>query len=270
MFTIFFIVIIFWSVFKQNGTALTTYADKYTDREVPTSLVNITQTLYQSKIMIAKNDSVVQIDEQFRPILNTDGKPVKCMDYPPYFKNLSADRYPPENKGIYLFNTELFQSINPFFVIFLTPLVVLLFAFFRKRKLEPTTASKIAYGLLISALSTLTMVWAVYYTGNGMQKASAWWLFLSYGVITIGELFLSPMGLSMVSKLSPTRLTALMMGGWMLATSVGNKISGVLAKNWDKFDDKANYFYLNFFLLLIATIIMFSLLKRLNRVFKEA
>ncbi len=77
------------------------------------------------------------------------------------------------------------------------------------------------------------------------------------------------MGLSMVSKLSPVRLTALMMGGWSLATSIGNKVSGELGKNWDNFDNKANYFYLNFALLLLATLIMFLLLKRLNRVFKE-
>jgi proton-dependent oligopeptide transporter, POT family len=77
------------------------------------------------------------------------------------------------------------------------------------------------------------------------------------------------MGLSMVSKLSPTRFTALMMGGWSLATAIGNKLSGVLAKNWDKFDDKANFFYLNCLLLLIATAVMFMLLKRLNKVFNE-
>ncbi|HRD38972.1 MAG TPA: MFS transporter, partial [Bacteroidia bacterium] len=117
--------------------------------------------------------------------------------------------------------------------------------------------------------STLVMVFAVYQSDNGMHKASAWWLIASYGVITIGELCLSPMGLSMVSKLSPPRFTALMMGGWSLATSIGNKLSGVMGKNWDKFDNKANYFYLNFFLLMFATIILFVLLKRLNKAFKE-
>jgi POT family proton-dependent oligopeptide transporter len=60
-----------------------------------------------------------------------------------------------------------------------------------------------------------------------------------------------------------------MMGGWSLATAIGNKLSGVLAKNWDKFDDKANFFLINCLLLLIATGIMFMLLKRLNKVFKE-
>ncbi len=271
MFTIFGIVIIFWAIFKLNGTALTTYANSYTDREMPTAIVPKAQSLYLcDNSVVAKNDSVYQLDEHFRRIKNKEGKAVKCIDYPPYFKNLSPEKYPPMGQNLNLIPTELFQSINPFFVICFTPLVVLFFGMLRKRKKEPTTATKIAFGLLISALSTLVMVAAVYYTNNGINKASAWWLIGSYGVITIGELCLSPMGLSMVSKLSPTRFTALMMGGWMLATSIGNKLSGVLAKNWDKFDDKSYFFLLNFLLLLIATIIMFSLLKRLNRVFKEA
>ena len=210
-----------------------------------------------------------QIDEQFRKIKDENGEVKKCMDYPPYFKNLESSKIPAPGQSIDLVNTEIFQSINPFFVVVLTPLIIAFFAFLRKRKKEPTTATKIAYGLLISALSTLVMVWAVYYTGNGMDKASAWWLIGSYGVITVGELLLSPMGLSMVSKLAPLRLTALMMGGWQLATSIGNKLSGVLAKNWDKFDNKANYFWLNFILLMFAFIIMMLLLKRLNKVFQE-
>ena len=154
-------------------------------------------------------------------------------------------------------------------MVILTPLVIAFFAFKRRRNKEPTTATKIAYGLLVSALSVLVMIAAVYTSGNGMHKSSAWWLIGSYGVVTIGELLLSPMGLSMVSKLSPVRLTALMFGGWSLATSIGNKLSGVLAKNWDKFENKANYFWLNFALLMFAFLIMIMLLKRLNRVFKE-
>lgn len=269
MFTIFIIVVLFWAIFKQNGTALTTYAKNYTDRGVSQNMVGLTNALGFSEKLEAKNDSVFQLDEQFRKIKGTNGQPVKCLDYPSYFKNLDADKYPKKGESVQLVNTEIFQSVNPFFVIVLTPLLIALFAFMRKRGGEPTTATKIAYGLLISALSTLVMVAAFYYTDNGMHKASAWWLIASYGVITIGELCLSPMGLSMVSKLSPLRLTALMMGGWSLATSIGNKLSGVLAKNWDKFDDKANYFWLNFALLMVAFLIMLFLLKRLNQVFHE-
>jgi POT family proton-dependent oligopeptide transporter len=91
----------------------------------------------------------------------------------------------------------------------------------------------------------------------------------SYGVITIGELCLSPMGLSLVSKLSPPRITALMMGGFFLAISVGNKMSGMLSSLWEKFPQKENYFYLNFGLVTAAAIVLFLMLKWLNGVMKE-
>ncbi|MDP1802379.1 MAG: peptide MFS transporter [Bacteroidota bacterium] len=269
MFTIFIIVILFWAIFKQNGTALTTYAESYTNREVPAAVLPVTKFMGNSDTIPARNIEVNQLDEQFRKIKDANGDPIKCIDYPSYYKNLDASKYPPPGGKIHVLNTEIFQSINPFFVVFLTPLIIAFFAFLRKRKKEPTTATKIAYGLLISALSTLIMVGAVYYTDNGAHKASAWWLIGCYGVVTIGELLLSPMGLSMVSKLAPLRLAALMMGGWQLATSIGNKLSGVLAKNWDKFDNKANYFWLNFALLMFAFLIMMLLLKRLNKVFHE-
>lgn len=269
MFTIFIIVILFWAIFKQNGTALTTYAEYYTDREVPTSMMNAANNLELSDTVFARTGNEVVFDDQFRKLKDDSGKVLKEPGLPVYFKNLEKEKYPPEEGALFLYNTELFQSVNPFFVVILTPLVIWFFAFMRRRNKEPTTATKIAYGLLISALSTLVMVWAVYHTDNGAVKASAWWLVASYGVITIGELCLSPMGLSMVSKLAPVRLTALMMGGWQLATSVGNKLSGVLAKNWDKFEHKANYFWLNFALLMFAFVIMMLLLKRLNKVFKE-
>jgi POT family proton-dependent oligopeptide transporter len=113
------------------------------------------------------------------------------------------------------------------------------------------------------------MVAAVYAGSNGSEKVSVWWLVANYGIITIGELFLSPMGLSIVSKLSPKNITALMMGGWFLSTSIGNKLSGVLASMWDQYDDKANFFWVNFGLLMFATLLMFALVKRLNKVMKD-
>jgi POT family proton-dependent oligopeptide transporter len=86
------------------------------------------------------------------------------------------------------------------------------------------------------------MVGAVAATNDLSGKASSWWLIASYGVITVGELCLSPMGLSLVSKLSPPRITALMMGGFFLAISVGNKLSGMLSSLWEEMDDKKNFF----------------------------
>jgi POT family proton-dependent oligopeptide transporter len=77
------------------------------------------------------------------------------------------------------------------------------------------------------------------------------------------------MGLSLVSKLSPARLTSLMMGGWFLATSIGNKLSGVLSSMWDSYEQKANFFYLNFILLGLAALLLFGMLRKLNKVFSQ-
>ncbi|MBK5286285.1 MAG: MFS transporter, partial [Bacteroidia bacterium] len=96
-----------------------------------------------------------------------------------------------------------------------------------------------------------------------------WWLIGSYGVITIGELCLSPMALSLVSKLSPARLTGLMMGGWFLCISIGNKMSGVLASLWDNYEHKSNFYLVNFFLALSTAVVILFMVKWLNRIMKE-
>ena len=151
----------------------------------------------------------------------------------------------------------------------LTPIVVGVFGFLRRRNREPSTPTKIAIGLVITALSALVMVGAVMATNSLSMKASSWWLIASYGVITVGELCLSPMGLSLVSKLSPPRITALMMGGFFLAISVGNKLSGMLSSLWEETAEKQNFFYLNFALVSVAAIVLFLMLKWLNGVMKE-
>ena len=113
------------------------------------------------------------------------------------------------------------------------------------------------------------MVAAVYYSDNGAIKASAGWLFGVYAVVTVGELFLSPMGLALVSKLSPPRMVALMMGGWFLSTSIGNKLSGVLSGLWNFYDNKAYFFLTNTALAMIAVLGIFILLPWLRRVVEE-
>lgn len=265
---IFAAVIMFWAVFKQNGTALTIWAESYTDREVSGAPGKIFSGLYLAEQVPFVKDSVELYDAQFK-LQKVDGVVQKEYNFPPYFKNVASENLPTEGEAVSVWATPLSQSINPFWVILLTPLVVAFFAFLRKRNKEPSTPTKIAFGLLISALSVLVMVWAVYASGNGAEKASSLWLVTTYGVITIGELLLSPMGLSLVSKLSPARITALMMGGWFLSTSIGNKLSGVLASLWDGYENKANFFWVNFVLMLIATFIMFAMLKWLNKIMKE-
>ena len=265
---IFAVVVLFWAVFKQNGSALNTWADRYTDREVTGTTEKVFEKLIFAQTITYKKDSVAKYDDQFR-IQKENGKVIKEFNYPVYFKNVAIEKHPAENEKINVWSTNLSQSINPGWVILLTPLIVAFFAFLRRKGKEPSTPTKIAFGLLFSALSVFVMIAAVKSGNNGTEKVSVLWLIGSYGVISIGELLLSPMGLSIVSKLSPVRITSLMMGGWFVSTSIGNKLSGVLASMWDKYEDKTNYFWLNFFLLLGAAIVCFAMLKWLNGIMKE-
>jgi len=265
---IFLVSVIFWAVFKQNGTALTTWAQYYTDREVPAAIEKPAEAIYLVEKIKNETGEVVKYDQDFR-VVKENGEVVNEMGKDVYLRNLQADKMPPEGETLYVFNTELFQSVNPFWVIFLTPVLVGLWGFLRSKRKEPSTPYKLLLGLLITALSCLVMYLAAAVTDIQISKASAWWLISTYGVITVGELCLSPMGLSLVSKLSPPRLTALLMGGWFLSTSIGNKLSGVLAGMWDLFDNKANFFLMNFGLVMIAFVVLFLMVKRIRKVMQE-
>lgn len=266
---VFAVAIIFWGIFKQNGTALTTWAESYTDRQIPSALVAPAKALGMVQEVKMEKDSVPMADNQFRIARDASNKPVKVYDYPLYYKNVLAEKLPADGESQKLVSTELFQSVNPFWVVVLTPLLVAFFSFLKRKKREPSTPWKIFYGFFITALSTLVMVGASFACHNGMEKSSMWWLIGSYGVITIGELCLSPMALSLVSKLSPPRITALMMGGWFLSTSIGNKLSGVLASLWDGYEHKANFFLVNFILALATAVIILLMIKWLNKIVKE-
>ena len=271
--SIFLISMFFWAVFKQNGTALTRWANYYTDRSVPASVEKPLEDIYMVDGKDFKDKEVSVYDDQYQTQKDEEGKTLKTQGKDIYFRNIKPEQKAqleqnPSQK-VFLYNTELFQSINPFWVIVLTPVIVAFWAMLRRKGKEPLTPTKIVLGLFISALSCLVMVLAVYAGDNGAVKVSPWWLVASYGVITVGELCLSPMGLSFVSKLSPARITALMMGGFFLANSVGNKLSGILASTWYSYDNKMNYFLVNFALLIFATLLGASMLKRLNKIMKD-
>ncbi|MBP6574633.1 MAG: peptide MFS transporter [Flavobacteriales bacterium] len=194
---------------------------------------------------------------------------VKKLTYNKYLDVLPRSEWPTEKEPAKLISTELFQSLNPFFVVLLTPLVIGIFTFLGSRGKEPSTPAKIAFGLLITGLSTLVMIAAVSASGNAEHKVSAMWLVGTYAVITFGELCLSPMGLSLVSKLSPARLTAVMMGGWFLSTSIGNKLAGVLGHMGSDSANKSLVFYINCAGAMLCAFLLFIAVKRIAGVLKE-
>lgn len=132
-------------------------------------------------------------------------------------------------------SAELFQSLNPFFVVFLTPLVMAIFAHQRKRGREPSTPRKIAIGMGIAALAFVVMAVASYFAdlplhkdiiavGTSSVKVTPFLLIVTYLILTIAELYISPLGISFVSKVAPPKYQGIMQGGWLGATAIGNQL----------------------------------------------
>ncbi|MEO8820273.1 MAG: peptide MFS transporter [Ginsengibacter sp.] len=288
---IFAISIIFWTIYNQNSTGLTLWAQKHTDRTVSPSAKKIAGTLGFLQTVSDSPRLANKVDQYFVDIKDNaaistpyddnnvklvDGnivdrktKIVQVMGPDPYYNNVPKDQWPASGKEE-VANTELFQSINPLFIILLTPLLVLLFSYLRKRKKEPSTAAKFGMALFISGLSALVMVFAILSVSSVYQdKTSPYWLWLVYFIFTISELLLSPIGLSLVSKLAPARLTALLMGGWFLSTAIGGKLAGVMTSFWDNFTDKKIYFLILVVAAFIGGVLILSRLKSLNSIVKE-
>ncbi|MFZ9386986.1 MAG: peptide MFS transporter [Chitinophagaceae bacterium] len=266
---IFAIAVAFWTIYNQNATGLTIWAEKHTDREASATTEKITSALFPMQKVSDSLRMTTKLDAYMRVVKDNEGKPIMEMGPDPYFFNVPKDKWP-QGKEVKLTNTELFQSINPMFIVLLTLLFVPFFSWLRKRGKEPTTMSKFGMAMFISGLSALVMVFAIMSVPSiYTHKASAIWLWLTYFIFTISEIFLSPMGLSLVSKLSPGRLTALMMGGWFLSTSIGGKVAGVMTSFWDDFTDKKMFFLLLVAAAFIGGILIYSRIKSLNQIVKD-
>lgn len=175
-------------------------------------------------------------------------------------------------------SAEIFQSINPFLVVFLTPVIISIFGALAKRGKEPSTPKKIGIGMGIAALAfvlmavgSLSLPLLKDVTAQGglpdEQRVSAWLLFATYFTLTIAELFISPLGLSFVSKVAPAHLQGLMQGGWLAATAIGN-FSLVLGAMM--YENISISFTWTVFVIvcMISMVVMLSMVKWLERVSK--
>ena len=236
---IFAASVIFWSLYYQNFTAYTLWTERHTDRTINSPLVEKTLDKMWLLESVATTPRMVEkVDDHLMPVVDSTGHAALAMGPDPYYNNVPRENWPPPGQPQKLANAELYQSIGPFFIVTLTPLLLLLFSWLRKRRLEPTTPAKFGIALFISGLSSLWMVGAVLsVTSIYLLKESPGWHRGTYFLVTVAEIFLSPMGLSLVSKLAPPRLTSLLMGGWFLTMSLGGKFAGLMASSWVKFSD---------------------------------
>jgi hypothetical protein len=149
--------------------------------------------------------------------------------------------YPRGKRGV---PTTWFQAFNPFMIFAFTPFIIALWAWQEKRGSEPSTVTKMTLGCFAVAASYLIMTIAAWQAAG--DKANWLWLFAFFIVVTIGELYLSPIGLSLVSKVAPARMLSLMMGLWLATSFIGNLIAGWLGGLWSGMDSA------KFFLMIAA------------------
>lgn len=179
-----------------------------------------------------------------------------------------------------LVGAELFQSVNPFFVVFLTPIVMAVFASLRAKGKEPSTPKKIAIGMGIAAAAYVVM--SIGSVGlplkseveamgglDDSQRVTPWLLFTTYAILTLAELFISPLGISFVSKVAPPQYQGIMQGLWLCATGIGNQLLFIGAIFYKSIP--LSYTWLIFVVAcLISMTIMLGMLKWLERVSGEA
>jgi POT family proton-dependent oligopeptide transporter len=179
---------------------------------------------------------------------------------------------------------EVYQSFNPLYIVSLTFVVMAAFAWMNKKGIEPSTPKKIGIGMVIAAFGFVIMVvgslklispvdlQVLNDAGEVVQvnpvpdssRIMPYWLMSTYLILTFAELFLSPMGLSFVSKVAPTRFQGVMQGGWLLATAVGNKLLFIGSFFWEKIQLWQLWGIFVVTCILSAAFI-FSILKRLER-----
>jgi len=268
LFAFFIVSIVFWVIYNQNSTGLTIWADQYTSRKMPESVVPYAKPIGMIQTVSTAPQDVTKVDEYFRAVKDDSGHTITVKGIDPYFQNLPKEQWPADGKE-QLISTEIFQSINPFFIVLFTPIIVGLFTWLAKRKKEPNTPVKIGMGMWIAGLSSLLMIFAVMSTNIYHSKTEMYWIVSTYALFTVGELLVSPVGLSMVSKLAPARLTALMMGAWFLVNAIAGKVAGLMATFWDSFIDKKNYFTILVVAAAIAGTVMFAMSKWLAKIVRE-
>ena len=263
---VFIVVIFFWMSFHQNGLTLTMYARDYTTQYVGpfTNLFfNIWSIL--SVIGAIAGCAVAFFNKK------TMTRVIGALGFLVF--GFLCYYFASNNEASNLISPEVFQSFNPLFIVALTPLVMGIFAWLGKRGQEPSSPRKIGIGMIIASfgfvlvlIASLGLVSPKDMAGVAVaeiDRVSPYWLMSSYLILTIAELFLSPIGLSFVAKVAPVRFQGLMQGGWLLATAIGNKFLFVGSLMWGKIE---LYMLWGIFIIccILAAIFIFSIMKRLE------
>jgi POT family proton-dependent oligopeptide transporter len=264
---VFLVNVFFWMAFHQNGFTLTIFARDYTYTEVST----LTYAIFDLKALLPIIGVIIGlvllIGKQNTKLLKMIGLSMivvgSGLAY--YVIHGYSSKMP--------INPMIFQQFNPIFIVFLTPIIIGIFASLNKRGLEPSSPRKIGIGLILAALSFLIMVLVA--TGlvspkdfvpgavADVMRVTPYWLIATYFSLTISELFYSPIGISFVSKVAPPSLSGLMQGAWLGSTAIGNFLAGFIGPFWQKWE-MWQFFLLLVVMLLLSSLFIFSIMKTLE------
>jgi POT family proton-dependent oligopeptide transporter len=265
---VFVVVIFFWMSFHQNGLTLTLFARDYSAKSVNPFTYLFFNVISLLAVCGSVAGAVLIVKESVSTKVRIFGGMLFVIAFiVAYFKFVHAET-------MNAISPEIFQSFNPLFVVALTFPVMGFFAWLNKKNIEPSVPKKIGFGMIIAAvgfiillISSLNLPSPHLLKGSPVpdsDRVSSYWLISIYLVLTVAELFLSPMGLSFVSKVAPSRFQGLMQGGWLLATAVGNKLLFVGTLLWDKV--QLWQVWLVFIICcLTSAAFIFSILKRLEK-----
>jgi POT family proton-dependent oligopeptide transporter len=222
IFILAFFVIFFWACFEQAGASLTLFADAQVDRAVNINISKYFVLAVGSILFYFLMKAFGWFFEWSKSLILTLQIIIivilVVLTFTGHLNDFNMIEFP----------ASWFQSINPLAIILLAPVFTVLWGKLAKVNMEPSSPIKMVMGLSLVAIGYVIIAYAVHGV-DSQTKIAMFWLFALYIVHTMGELCLSPIGLSMVSKLAPLRLSSLLMGTWFLANAVANKFAGTLS-----------------------------------------
>lgn len=266
---VFAVVIFFWMAFHQNGLTLTFFADEFTQKSSEgmesmvfdvTNLVAIVFIVYAAFGFVQSKTGKGKLISAVVAIL---ALAFLCYKYS-------------ELSGSVAISAPIFQQFNPFYVVALTPVSMAIFGYLASKGKEPSAPRKIAYGMLVAGVAYALMIVASIglptpdeqmKLGSQGSFVSVNWLIGTYLILTFGELLLSPMGISFVSKVAPPKYKGLMMGGWFVATALGNLLVSVGGYLWGSIPLTVVWSVF-IALCILSAIFMFVMMKQLEKVSK--
>ena len=263
---VFAVVIFFWMAFHQNGNTLTLFAAEFVQplctgvQTMAFDIINLVMIV----VMVYAGFSLVQSKELKTKLISGSAIAAALGVLAYKYLHISPN-------GITL-SAPIFQQFNPFYVVALTPFSMALFGALAKKGKEPSAPRKIALGMVVATIAYIVMAVACLglLTPNAQAVAGADATFVNanvliytYLILTFAELLLSPMGISFVTKVAPPKYKGMMMGGWFVATAIGNYLVSIGSNLWG---DMPLWGVWSVFVAVcaIAAIFMFAMMKKLE------